>query len=73
MPGDLKPIAWQFDRPYLFLMIDQHIINTIAVFANKMLMLFDQRIEMLRATPHQDLQLLVRKRVFADSDKLFRG
>lgn len=59
MRGDLKPLVWQFDGSYLFLVIDQHIINAIAVFANEMLMPFDQRIEMLRTTPHQYLQLLV--------------
>jgi hypothetical protein len=50
MRGDFKHLVWQFDGPYLFLVIDQHIINAIAVFANEMLMSFDQRIEMLRTT-----------------------
>ncbi len=38
----------QFEWLNFFLIIDQHVIDAIARLANKMLMSFDQRIEMLR-------------------------
>lgn len=59
MRGYLKSFVRQFDGSYLFLVIDQNIINAIAVFANEMLMPFHQRIEMLRTATHEYLQFLL--------------
>ncbi len=44
-------------RPDLPLAFDEDIEDPIANFADKMLMTLDQRIEMLRAPEHQNLQL----------------
>lgn len=49
----------QFEWLNFFLIIDQHVVDAVARLANKMLMSFDQRIEMLRTPAHQHLKLLV--------------
>jgi len=59
MGGYLESFVRQFDGSYLFLIIDQHVVNAIAAFTNEMLMPFDQRIEMLRTATHQYLQLSI--------------
>ena len=59
MGSYLESLVRQFDGSYLFLIIDQHVVNAIAAFTNEMLMPFDQRIEMLRTATHQYLQLFV--------------
>lgn len=54
-----EALVGQFEWLNFFLIIDQHVIDAIARLANKMLMSFDQRIEMLRTPAHQHLELLV--------------
>jgi len=41
------------------LILEHDIVDPIAYFTDKMLMLLYQRIEMLRSAAHQDLQLLI--------------
>jgi hypothetical protein len=59
MRGDFKALVRQFDGRDLSLMIDQDIVHAVALLANKMLVALDQRIEVLRTTAHQDLELFV--------------
>lgn len=59
MRSDLEPFVRQLDRFDLSLIIDQDIVYAIALLADKMLVPFDQRVEVLRPTPHQDLQLFI--------------
>ena len=54
-----EALVGQFGWLNFFLIIDQHVIDAIARLANKMLMSFDQRIEMLRTPAHQYLKLLI--------------
>lgn len=54
-----ETLMGQFDGLDVALLINQHVINSITRFADKVLMPFDQGIEMLRTTAHQDLELLV--------------
>src|ERR671915_142257 len=55
----LKALMRQFGGLDLFLIFDPDIVNTIAFFANEMLVALHERIEMLRPSSHQYLQLLV--------------
>jgi hypothetical protein len=57
--GHSKSFMRQLDRFDVSLILEHDIIDAIAYFANKMLMLLYQRIEMLRSAAHQDLQLLI--------------
>ena len=59
MRSHFESFIGQLDRCYFFLRIDQHIEYPGAALANEMLVALDQRIEMLRAADHQDLQLVV--------------
>ena len=54
-----EALVGQFEWLNFFLIIDQHVVDAVARLANKMLMSFDQRIEMLRTPAHQHLELLV--------------
>ncbi len=57
--GYFESLVRQFDGLNLSLVIDQHVVNTITALADKMLVPFDQRIEMLRTPAHQYLKLLI--------------
>ena len=57
--GDLESPVRQSSRFDLVFGVDQNIKNLATLFANEMLMAFDQRIEMLRASQHQHLELFV--------------
>lgn len=57
--GHSKSFMRQLDRFDFPLILEHDIVDPIAYFANKMLMLLYQRIEMLRPAAHQDLQLLI--------------
>ena len=59
MRGDREAFVRQLGWLDFTLAIDQHVEDLIAPLTDKMLMPFDQRIEMLRAADHQDLQLVV--------------
>jgi len=50
--GYLEAFVRQFEWLNFFLIIDEHVIDVVARLANKMLMSFDQRIEMLRTPAH---------------------
>ena len=51
--GHLEAFMGQFEWLNFSLIIDEHdIIDAVAHLANKMLMSFDQRIEMLRTPAH---------------------
>ncbi len=50
--GHLEAFMGQFEWLNFFLIIDEHVIDVVARLANKMLMSFDQRIEMLRTPAH---------------------
>ena len=50
--GYLEAFVGQFEWLNFFLIIDEHVIDAVARLANKMLMSFDQRIEMLRTSAH---------------------
>ena len=63
MRGHSEPFVGQLDRLDFSLILEHDIVDPIAYFANKMLMLLDQRIEMLRPAAHQDLQLLIRNQL----------
>ena len=56
----LEAFVRQLERLDFFLMVDQNVVDPVARLANKVLVPFHQRIEVLRAPAHQDLQLLVR-------------
>jgi hypothetical protein len=60
MGGDLESPVRQSSRLDLVLRVDQNIVYLPALFADKMLVGLDQRVEMLRAPQHQDLELFVR-------------
>jgi len=60
MRRDLKPSVREPRRLNLVLRVDQNIVYLAALFADKMLVAFDQRVEVLRAPQHQHLQLFVR-------------
>ena len=57
--GYFKSFVRQFDGLDLSLVVDQDIVNAIALLANKMLVSLDQRIEVLRAATHQYLELFI--------------
>jgi hypothetical protein len=57
MGGDLESPVRQSSRLDLVLRVDR---IPAALFADKMLVGLDQRVEMLRAPQHQDLELFVR-------------
>ena len=59
MGSYFESLVRQFDGLNLSLVIDQHVVNTITALADKMLVPFDQRIEMLRTPAHQYLKLLI--------------
>ena len=59
MGGDLESPVRQSSRRNVVLRIDQNIEYTAALFTDEMLMALDQRIEMLRASQHQHLELFV--------------
>ena len=60
MGGDLESPVRQSSRLDLVLRVDQNIVYLPALFADKMLVGLDQRVEMLRTPQHQDLELFVR-------------
>jgi len=60
MRGHFETLVGQLDRLDFSLILEHNIVDPIAHFANKMLMLLDQRVEMLRPSAHQELQLLIR-------------
>src|SRR4030095_13211154 len=59
MGSHLETFVRQFGGLYLFLAIEQDVINAVAAFADEMLMPLHQRIEMLRAPAHQNLKSLI--------------
>lgn len=59
MGRNFKSPVRKSSRLDLVLGIHQNIVHLAALFANKMLVALDQRIEMLRASQHQDLELFV--------------
>ena len=63
MRGHFETLVGQLDRLDFSLILEDDIVDPIAYFANKMLMLLDQRVEMLRPAAHQDLQLLIRNQL----------
>jgi hypothetical protein len=60
MGGDLESPVRQSSRLDLVLRVDQNIVYLPALFADKMLVGLDQRVEMLRPPQHQHLELFVR-------------
>jgi hypothetical protein len=59
MRGHSESFVGQLDRLDFSLILEHDVIDPIAYFTNKVLMLLHQRIEMLRSAAHQDLQLLI--------------
>ena len=59
MGGDLESSVRKSSGFNIVFRVDQNIEDTAALLTNEMLMTFDQRIEMLRASEHQHLELLV--------------
>ena len=59
MGGHFESFIGQLDRCYLFVRIDHEIEYPGAALAKEMLVALDQRVELLRAADHQDLQLVV--------------
>lgn len=59
MRRHLEAFVGQFGGFDLFLTVEQNVVNAIAAFADEMLMPFHKRIEVLRASAHQDLKSLV--------------
>ena len=60
MGRDLKSPVRKSSRLNLVLRVDQNIVDLTALFADKMLVALDQRVEMLRAPQHEHLELFVR-------------
>ena len=63
MRGHFETLVGQLDRLDFSLILEHNIVDPIAYFTDKMLMLLYQRIEMLRSAAHQDLQLLIRNQL----------
>lgn len=59
MGGDLESSVRQSSRRNIVFGIDQNIEYPAALFTDEMLMALDERIEMLRASEHQHLELFV--------------
>jgi hypothetical protein len=59
MGRDFESPVRKSSRLDLVLRVDQNIIYLAALFADKMLVALDQRVEMLRASQHQHLELFV--------------
>lgn len=59
MGGDLESSVRQSSRRNIVLGVDQNIKYPAALFTDEMLMALDERIEMLRASEHQHLELFV--------------
>ena len=60
MGRNLKSPVREPNRFDLVLRVDQNIVYLAALFADKMLVAFDQRVKMLRTPQHQHLELFVR-------------
>jgi hypothetical protein len=60
MGSDLESSVRKSSRPNLVLCVDQDIEYPAALFTDKMLMALNQRIEMLRASQHENLELCIR-------------
>lgn len=56
MRSDLKSSVGKSSWPNIVLRVDQNIVHPAALFTDEMLMAFDERIEMLRASQHQYLE-----------------
>ena len=59
MGGDLESSVRQSSRRNIVLGVDQNIEYPAALFTDEMLMALGERIEMLRASKHQHLELFV--------------
>lgn len=59
MGGNLESSMRQSSRHNIVLGVDQNIKYPAALFTDEMLMALDERIEMLRASEHQHLELFV--------------
>ena len=59
MRSDLEPRVRQSSRRNIVLLVDQNIEHPAALFTDEMLMALDERIEMLRPSEHQHLELFV--------------
>ena len=60
MGAHFKAVIGKLRRIYLGRGFKENIVDAIALFADKMLMTFQQRIEVLRTTVHHYLQPVVR-------------
>src|SRR5215475_6170226 len=59
MRSDLEPRVRQSSRRNIVLLVDQNIEHAAALITDEMLMALDERIEMLRASEYQHLELFV--------------
>ena len=59
MGGNFESSMRQSSRRNIVLSVDQNIEYPAALFTDEMLMTLDERIEMLRASEHQHLELFV--------------
>lgn len=57
--SDLEPSVRKSSGFNIVLRVDQNIEDPAALFTNEMLMTFNQRIEMLRASQHEHLELFI--------------
>lgn len=57
--GNFESSVRQSSRRNIVLSVDQNIEYPAALFTDEMLMALDERIEMLRASEHQHLELFV--------------
>jgi hypothetical protein len=72
MGRDLKSPARKSIRFNLVLRVHQNIVYLAALFADKMLVALDQRVEMLRALA-RELGAFRPRPIFAGCDRRFRG
>jgi hypothetical protein len=59
MGGDFKSVVGKFYRLDFTLLIDKDVVHTAALLANKVLMPMGERVEALRSTQYQHLELFV--------------
>ena len=60
MGSDLESAVRKSSWPNIVLGVDQNIEDPAAFFTNEMLVALDQRVEMLRASQHENLELFIR-------------
>src|SRR5918996_1198417 len=63
MRRNLEPCVRKSSRLNLVLRVHQNVEHLTTFFADEVLVALDQRIEMLRASQHQDLKLFVRNQL----------